>query len=127
MSSNIKSKESKPEKVFNEWVQRLMLNADAALRQKEARMYELTMQLNQAAFDFYSSLYKYTVGDFVINNDDNVFQVLSFDPKTCLFMGRKLKKDGRWSNRDEYFDVARNQLSRRLSREEVDQLVIIQD
>lgn len=122
MSNNIKSKESKPEKIFREWVQRLMLGADDELRRKHEQLQEAKGELDQQAFEFYSELYGYTTGDFVMNGDDNIFYVVHFDPKAGLFMGRKLKKDGQWSHREEYFDMARGYLSRKLDPSEVESM-----
>lgn len=119
----IKVEETKPQKVFREWVYQLLSKSDDGnVQNKYDKLVMSIDQMHINNYKFYKELFKYDVGDFVMNRDGNIYYVTCFDPDKKMFMGVRQKKDGQWGTRREHFDMPRCELSKKLTADEVEKL-----
>ena len=72
--------------------------------QLDSKIESLKHELEGYLITKYKKLYGYNIGDIVINRNDDIYRITSFDWLKCQFRGQKKKKDGLWGVREEYFD-----------------------
>lgn len=126
--SNFKITKTKPQIMFQDWEDDLYNKLpDSNKRDYEDLLNQeksTERMLHKIKYTKYEKLFGYSVGDFVINRDGQLFHITCFDPNQNLFMGKRLKKDGKFSTREEYFDTVRLETSHQATEEELDELGI---
>lgn len=126
--SNFKITKTKPQMLFHDWENDLYNKLPNADKRDYEDLYKQEKSTERLLYRIkymkYEKIFGYSVGDFVINRDDQLFHITCFDPDQNLFMGKRLKKDGKFSTREEYFDSMRLETSRQATEEELDELGI---